>query len=92
MDETLRLWGRNILSAREAHRPDGMPKANSGDGEPCLTQAGLGQLLDPPVTQVTVARWEAGLREPRRHHKAQLAAVLHRDYFQLFPAVRQGVA
>jgi transcriptional regulator with XRE-family HTH domain len=88
VDETLRLWGRNLAAARKAHRPDGMPKANSRDGMPCMSQTQLGALLDPPVTQVAVSRWERGLREPRRYHKQQLAGLLHTDVERLFPTTR----
>lgn len=42
-----------------------------------MTQAELGELLEPVVTQGTVARWERGQMEPRRHYKAQLDRVLH---------------
>lgn len=52
-----------------------------------MTQAQLGELLDPPVHQTTVARWEAGDMEPRRQYKRQLAHVLHTDIRLLFPLV-----
>lgn len=42
-----------------------------------MTQAELGDRLEPKVTQGTVARWERGQMEPRRHFKAQLDRVLH---------------
>lgn len=49
-----------------------------------MTQLELGELLDPPVAQSTVARWERGQMEPRRHYKAQLARILHADARILF--------
>lgn len=52
-----------------------------------MTQAQLGDLLNPPVHQTTVARWEAGQIEPRRHYKRQLAHVLHTDVRFLFPLI-----
>lgn len=88
VEEILRQWGRNLVAARKAHRPDGMPKARIDDGEPYLSQAALGQLLNPPVAQGTVAKWELGLREPRASYKRELARVLHQDVFQLFPLTR----
>lgn len=84
-DETLRTWGENIKLRREALNPEGGLRT---DDEPAMNQAQLGELLDPPVTQATVSRWEAGLIEPRRKYKAQLAAVLHTDVRVLFPMVR----
>lgn len=72
MDETLRLWGEAIRLRREFLR---------------LSQAEVAAHMDPPVTQPTVARWERGLMEPRRHYKAQLAALLQTDARMLFPMV-----
>lgn len=74
MDETLRQWGENIRLHREVIG---------------LTQAQLAEQLDPPVSQATVARWEAGLMEPRRRYKAQLAPLLHTDTRILFPLIGQ---
>lgn len=88
MEEFLRQWGRNIEQARRAHRPDGDPKARADDGEPCMSQARLAELLDPPVRQGTIAKWENGHREPRAHYKRDLARVLHQDVFTLFPLTR----
>lgn len=83
VDPVLREWGANIRIQREAHAPDGSLLAS--DEQPCMTQADLGQLLDPPVAQSTVARWERGQMEPRRHYKAQLARILHAAAQMLFP-------
>jgi len=85
-DELLRAWGENIRSQRALFTPDGTPRASGAD--PVMTQAQLGELLDPPVGQSTVARWEAGLMEPRRIYKAQLARVLVLDVRMLFPLTR----
>lgn len=76
MDETLRQWGENIRLRRMAMK---------------MKQEDLGALLTPKVTQGTVARWERGLMEPRRHYKSQLAAALHTDVRLLFP-LTQGAA
>lgn len=85
VDETLRLWGENIKTVREGLTPELTVRRSKSD--PCLTQEQLGQLLDPPVDQSTVARWEAGRHEPRRHYKRQLAHILHTDVRFLFPMV-----
>lgn len=89
MDETLRLWGENIRVRRLMLDSEGQPRTSSDD-EP-LTQHGLGDMLSPPVSQATVARWERGLMEPRRHYKAQLAHFLLTDARLLFP-MTSGVA
>lgn len=90
MDETLRQWGRNIGAFRLTRRPDGSLRANGSDET--MSQADLGALLTPPVTQATVSRWEAGLMEPRRSYKVQLALVLCVDVSTLFPLTRVGAA
>lgn len=84
----MRQWGENIKLRREALNADGMPLQS---GESCMTQAQLGELLDPPVHQTTVARWEAGAMEPRRRFKPQLARVLICDTRMLFPMARSIV-
>lgn len=76
VDEVLRLWGRNITMRRKALD---------------MSQETLAGLLDPPVTQPTIARWERGLMEPRRHYKAQLAGILQADHAMLFPATAATV-
>lgn len=88
MDETLRLWGRNIASLRATRKPDGSPRPSKDD--PGMGQADLGALLDPPVTQATVSRWESGRMEPRRHYKAQIADRLGADVSTVFPMVRSA--
>lgn len=50
-----------------------------------ISQADLGALLDPPVQQGTVSKWENDRIEPRRHHKAQLIRVLKTHQTFLFP-------
>lgn len=87
MDETLRQWGENIRYSREALNTKGELRSN---GEQPLTQEQLGQMLDPPVGQSTVARWERGYMEPRRQYKAQLAQALCTDARMLFPMRRAG--
>jgi len=67
---------------------DGLPKRPD---ESCMTQAELGERLEPRVSQSTIARWEAGRMEPRRKYKPQLAAALSADVRMLFPMIR-GVA
>lgn len=84
-DEELRQWGENIQLRRNALNSSGALR--TGDDE-AMTQAQLGLLMDPPVHQSTIARWEAGLIEPRRHFKAQLATVLMTDVRMLFPMTR----
>ena len=89
MDETLRTWGRNIQLRREALNADGAPRDVKAS-EPSMTQAQLGEMLEPPVHQTTIARWEAGRMEPRRHHKAELSRVLMTDVAMLFPLTRNA--
>lgn len=83
IDPLLEVWGTAIRVLRRSVNTDGDPLAD--DEEP-MTQEQLGAELDPPVRQSTVARWESGLREPRRRYRKQLA-----DFFELpqdwmFPA------
>jgi DNA-binding XRE family transcriptional regulator len=87
-DETLRQWGENIAIRRQALNADGRLRKAT---EPAMTQRQLGDRLDPPVHQSTVARWEAGITEPRRRYKAQLCSVLLADYRMLFSATRAPV-
>lgn len=89
MDETLRTWGKNIQLRREALTADSIP-LQMRPGEPAMTQAQLGERFEPPVHQSTVARWEAGQMEPKRHHKAQLAQILMTDVSMLFPMTRSA--
>lgn len=89
-DETLREWGANIRSLRLTLNPDGTPRRT--EEEPVLTPARLGALLNPPVAQSTVSRWERGLIEPSRHNKVQLATILMTDVRMLFPLTRSTVA
>ncbi len=44
------------------------------------------------VEQSTVARWENGLMEPRRHMKVRLAELYQTDVAILFPLTRSAVA
>lgn len=81
-DPLLAEWGRQIRSRREALNADGQLRRES---DPAMTQEQLGALMDPPVDQSTVARWENGDIEPRRHFKAQLAELFRTDGQFLFP-------
>jgi DNA-binding transcriptional regulator YiaG len=85
-DEALILWGRNIAAQRKLHTPAGNLRQSGAD--PTMSQADLAAALIPPVAQSTVARWEAGRIEPRRHYKVQLATILHCDVAMLFPLTR----
>lgn len=89
MDETLRTWGKNIQLRREVLNADGVPR-NVKANEPSMTQAQLGEMLEPPVHQSTIARWEAGQMEPKRRHKAELARILMTDVAMLFPLTRSA--
>lgn len=82
VDEQLGQWGNLLRDLREAHGRDG--ELRLSDEQPVMTQQDLGELLMPPVNQSTVARWERGQMEPRRHYKAQLARILHDTGGQLF--------
>jgi DNA-binding XRE family transcriptional regulator len=84
--EELRTWGDNIRAHRKLRGPDGQPRRSGADAT--MSQAHLGELVDPPVAQSTVQRWEKGLIEPRRHYKVQLARILGVDVAQLFPLTR----
>ena len=85
VDETLRAWGANLKTVREGLTPTGDIRRSKD--QPCMTQEQLGKQLNPPVHQTTIARWEAGTMEPRRHYKRQLAHVLRTDARFLFPMV-----
>ena len=80
-DPILVVWGQNMRFQREALNARGLPKRPD---ELCMTQRELGERLLPPVHQTTVARWEAGEMEPRRHYKAQIATHLRTDARLLF--------
>lgn len=82
MDETLRLWGENIRLRRLMLNAAGEPRTVE---EAPMAQHELGARLKPSVSQATVARWERGKMEPRRHYKAQLARHLLTDARILFP-------
>lgn len=69
-EQLLREWGRNIEALRTRLK---------------LSQKQLADLMDPPVTQPTVARWENGKIEPRLAYKIQLCRVLHTEWRLLFP-------
>jgi DNA-binding XRE family transcriptional regulator len=86
MDETMRQWGRNIARFRVTRKPDGTLRRSADDDQ--MSQADLGALLTPPVTQATVSRWESGRIEPRRQYKRQIAGVLGTDVDIIFPLAR----
>lgn len=54
------------------------------------TQDKVAEELD--VDQSTIARWEAGLIEPRRHMKIRLAELYSTDVAILFPLTRRVAA
>lgn len=89
-DPTLARWGRNITVQRELLTPDGDRRRNQL--APCMSQANLGEALEPPVTQATVSRWETGKMEPHRRYKVQIAAHLGVDPSALFPLPQVEVA
>jgi transcriptional regulator with XRE-family HTH domain len=89
-EQMLKAWGRNIASTRRLRNQHGDLRRNAAD--PGLTQEGLGEMLEPPVKQATVSRWESGKMEPRAIYKAQLAAVLGVPADQLFPLPSTDVA
>jgi DNA-binding XRE family transcriptional regulator len=84
-----RLWGRNIRRQRLALNSQGHPRTAN---EPSMTQEQLAAMLDTPVDQSTITRWENGDAEPRRDHKIQLARTLHRDVNEMFPMISADVA
>lgn len=87
-DEQLRKWGKNIATTRSLRNSNGDLRR---PGQDEMSQAELGAMLDPPVTQATVSRWEAGLMEPRRAYKAQIAIALGVNPEALFPMAWVGV-
>lgn len=70
IDPLLIAWGRGIRYLRLHCNEHG---EKLGDEDEPMTQGQMGQRLDPPVEQPTVARWEAGHREPRRRYKKQIS-------------------
>jgi hypothetical protein len=72
-NDDLADWGLILFRFRRRLNGDGDP-IQPGDDH--MTQEELGQLLDPPVTQGTVAKWEAGLAEPRRRYREQLGQII----------------
>lgn len=68
---SLRIWGANI--ARQRHRHDR------------LSQSELGMMLEPPVHQTTVARWEKGSVEPSLEQKMQISHALGVPIHEIFP-------
>lgn len=71
-DPDLVGWGLILQHARRCLNAAG--DRREGAEEP-MTQQQLGERLDPAVGQGTVAKWELGLREPRRHYREQLADI-----------------
>lgn len=72
-DPQLKEWGEQIASRRLMLK---------------MSQEELAALMEPPVAQSTVARWECGLTEPRRGHRQRLAEVLMTEAHILFPIRR----
>lgn len=81
----LEAWGANIRRFRQHFTPSGDLRRDPN--LPCMTQKDLAEAMDPPVSQSTVARWEDGVMEPRRHFKIQLARQFCTDVAVLFPIV-----
>jgi DNA-binding XRE family transcriptional regulator len=90
MDDLLRKWGQNIRRQRTLRNSEG--EIRHSNAEEPMSQAELGALLDPPVTQATVSRWEEGKMEPRLAYKIQIAQVLGDDASTLFPLPATAVA
>lgn len=82
-EELLRTWGQNIERTRLFRNEEGEIR-RSFDESP-MSQATLGSLLEPPVSQATVSRWEDGKMEPRLTYKIQIARVLGVEASGLFP-------
>lgn len=80
-DDILTRWGANIRSARGG---DGRARRNGG-----LSQPQLAALVG--VNASTISRWEAGLMEPDRTHKAALALALGVSVADLFPLDAEAV-
>lgn len=80
--DLLRTWGKNIERHRLLRNDEGEIRRNNLEDP--MSQAELGALLDPPVTQATVSRWEDGKMEPRLLYKIQIAQVLGVDAGTLF--------
>lgn len=83
IDPVLAEWGRNIRERRQLLNGDGRLRSSALQ-EP-MSQRQLGEAMDPPVHQSTVARWESGAVEPRRLYKQQLAGLLQVSTSMLFP-------
>lgn len=81
-DPTLVRWGKNIERHRLLRNSRGEIRQR---GQESMSQAELGAMLEPPVSQATVSRWESGLMEPRRIYKTQIADALSADAETLFP-------
>lgn len=73
LDSDAQESGRLIQSLREARE---------------LSQEALGDLLEPRVSQSTIARWEAGAAEPKRDYRRQLAERLGVDPATLWRITR----
>lgn len=89
-DATLKRWGTNITHQRELLTPEGNRRRNKLS--PCMSQADLGNALEPKVSQATVSRWESGKMEPTLARKIQIAYVLGVDPGALFPLPQAEVA
>lgn len=79
-DPVLVEWGKRIARTR-------LLRNSKGDirrpGQEPMSQADLAGLCE--VSQATVSRWETGLIEPTRKHKATLAYHLGSPVDALFP-------
>jgi transcriptional regulator with XRE-family HTH domain len=77
MEEQYRTWARNIANGRKAL---GLSQAQLAER--------VAEAAGRPLSQQSVARWEAGHDAPRDLFRAALATVLSQDVAQLFPAFR----
>lgn len=73
IDADLVGWGLILRHHRLRLNSDGDVR---GETDASMTQKELGNQLDPPVAQSTVAKWESGAAEPRRRYREQIRDVL----------------
>lgn len=79
-DPILVEWGKRIVRTRLLRNAKGDIRR---PGQEPMSQGELAELCE--VSQATVSRWESGLIEPTRRHKAALAYHLGSPIDALFP-------